>query len=65
MPLIEITLAEGRDPARLRALLHEVHCAAQHALDAPDASIRVLIREIPRTHWSAGDVTLAEREKGS
>ncbi|RSM77789.1 4-oxalocrotonate tautomerase [Kibdelosporangium aridum] len=61
MPLIEITLVEGRDPERLRDLIHEVHAAARRALDVPDANIRVVIREIPATHWAAGDVTIAER----
>jgi 4-oxalocrotonate tautomerase len=31
------------------------------SIDAPKANVRVVIREVPRTHWAAGDVTLAER----
>ncbi|MET9294664.1 tautomerase family protein [Streptomyces sp. NPDC003077] len=61
MPLIEVTLAEGREPERLRALMHQVHAAVRDTLGVPDASIRVIVREVPATHWSAGDVTLAER----
>jgi 4-oxalocrotonate tautomerase len=61
MPLVEITLAEGRSPQMLRALLHEVHAAVVRAVEVPDASVRVVIREVPPTHWSAGDVTIAER----
>lgn len=63
MPLIEVTLAEGRDPERLRRLLRQVHDAVQSALDAPSESIRVILREVPPAHWSAGDVTLAERRQ--
>ena len=61
MPLVEITLAEGRSPEMLRTLLHEVHAAVVRAVAAPDESVRVVIREVPPTHWSAGDVTLAEK----
>lgn len=61
MPLVEITLAQGRSPQMLRVLLHEVHAAVVRAVAAPDESVRVVIREVPPTHWSAGDVTLAER----
>lgn len=61
MPLIEITLSEGRSPEQLRALLHHVHRSVRDALGAPADSIRVIVREVPPTHWSAGDVTLAER----
>ena len=30
-------------------------------VDAPVESIRVVVREVPTTHWAAGDVTIAER----
>lgn len=65
MPFIDITIAEGRSPERIRALIHEVHEAARRALDAPSANIRVVVREVPRTHWAAGDVTIAERHDSS
>ncbi|MGW0710305.1 tautomerase family protein [Streptomyces sp. NPDC002643] len=61
MPLVEITLAEGRAPEQIRALLTEVHQAVHKAIDVPEASIRVVVREVPPTHWSAGGQTLAER----
>jgi 4-oxalocrotonate tautomerase len=64
MPLVEVTLAEGRTPEQLRALLHELHAAVVRAVEAPPDSVRVVIREVPATHWSAGDVTLAERRAG-
>ncbi len=61
MPLVEVTLAEGRTPAQIRALLHELHTAVVRAVGAAPASVRVIVREVPTAHWSAGDVTLAER----
>jgi 4-oxalocrotonate tautomerase len=61
VPLVEVTLAEGRTPDQLRALLRELHDAVVRAVDAPPDSVRVIIREVPATHWSAGGVTLAER----
>lgn len=64
MPLVEVTLVEGRTPEQLRGLLHEVHAAVVRAVGAPDESVRVVIREVPATHWSAGDVTIAERRAG-
>jgi 4-oxalocrotonate tautomerase len=62
MPLIEISLADGRTPEQVRALIHAVHAATRDALDADERSIRIIVREVPRTHWAAGDVTLAERD---
>ncbi len=61
MPLVEITLAEGRTPEQLRSLLSAVTAAVSESVAAPVESIRVVLREVPPTHWAAGDVTLAER----
>ncbi len=61
MPFIDVTLAEGRSPEQLRALIHELTLATHRAVGAPVESIRVVLRECPTTHWAAGDVTIAER----
>jgi 4-oxalocrotonate tautomerase len=61
MPLVEITLVEGRAPEMLRELIHEVHEAVVRAAAAPPESVRVVLREVPATHWAAGDQTIAER----
>ncbi|GEP39437.1 4-oxalocrotonate tautomerase [Nocardioides psychrotolerans] len=61
MPFIEVTLVEGRSPEQLRALISGLTQAASAAVDAPMGNIRVVIREVPPTHWAAGDVTIAER----
>lgn len=61
MPFIDVTIAEGRTEAQVRQLMHELTLAAHRALDAPIDNIRVVVREVPETRWSAGDVTVAER----
>ncbi len=61
MPLIEVTLVEGRSPAQLRTLVSALTQAAVDAVDAPLESVRVILREVPATHFAAGDVTIAER----
>jgi 4-oxalocrotonate tautomerase len=62
MPIIEVTLAEGRTPDELRRLISELTHAAHRAVGTPVANVRVIVRETPKTHFAAGDVTLAERE---
>ena len=61
MPIIDVTLAEGRTPAQLRTLVHKLTEAAVEAVDAPRDSVRVILREVPLTHFAAADVTIAER----
>lgn len=61
MPIIDVTLAEGRTPAQLRTLVHKLTEAAVEAVDAPRDSVRVILREVLLTHFVAADVTIAER----
>lgn len=60
MPIVEVT-TEGRTPAQLRTLISLVTSAVGESIDTPTESVRVIVREVPRTHFAAGDVTLAER----
>lgn len=62
MPLVEVTLVEGRSPQQLRTLISKLTHAVTTSVDAPVESVRVVVREVPRTHWAAGDVTIAERD---
>jgi 4-oxalocrotonate tautomerase len=61
MPLVEVTLVEGRSPEQLRTLITALTDAVETAVGAPRADVRVVLREVPATHWAAGDVTIAER----
>lgn len=54
MPLVQITLIEGRPPARLEDLIRAVTDAVAETLDAPRDAIRVLITQIPPDQWGIG-----------
>jgi 4-oxalocrotonate tautomerase len=61
MPLVEISLVQGRTPEQLRKLITALTDAVESSIGANREAIRVLIRELPATHWAAGDVTIAEK----
>lgn len=61
MPLIEVSIARGRSPEQLRALINELHQAAETAVGAVPENTTVIIREIEHEHWSRGNQTIAER----
>ena len=61
MPLVEVTLVEGRSDEQLRTLISRLTAAVVDAVGAPKENVRVVLREIPATHWAAGDVTIAEK----
>ena len=63
MPIAMIHIAEGRSEELKHQLLVNVTDAIAKSLNAPIESVRVLIQEIPETHWAAGGKTLAERKR--
>lgn len=58
-------MVQGRTPEQVRALISALTLAVHETVDAPVESIRVVVREVPTTHWAAGDVTIAERRARS
>ena len=62
MPLVEVTIAEGRSGDQIRNLMREVHEAVLRTVDTRPEHVRVIVREVPRTHWATGDVTLTEMD---
>jgi 4-oxalocrotonate tautomerase len=54
MPIVDITLIEGRSPDAKKKLMKAVTDAIEHAIDAPRPSIRVIIHEVPAAHFSVG-----------
>lgn len=54
MPIIDVSLIEGRSPERKAALIRELTDVAERVLEVPRASIRVLLREVPAEHWGIG-----------
>jgi len=65
VPFIDVTIVEGRTPERLRAMISKVTDAVEEQLGVQRQSVRVVVREVPATHWAAGDVTIAERTAGT
>jgi 4-oxalocrotonate tautomerase len=54
VPLIEVTMIEGRSPEAKRALMKRLTDAAEETIGAPRQSIRVVLREVPAAHWAVG-----------
>lgn len=63
MPLIEVSIARGRPPEQLRALIGELHRVAETTVGAAPENTTVIIREIQHEHWSRGNQTIAERNE--
>ncbi|MGJ9458717.1 4-oxalocrotonate tautomerase [Oceanobacillus sp. CF4.6] len=57
MPLINIQVLEGRSPEKIEALMKNVSNTVSESLDAPIENVRVIVNEVPKTHWSVGGKT--------
>ncbi len=54
MPFVQISIMEGRKPEQIEMMIDEVTQAITRSLDAPTESVRVLVTEVPKTHWGIG-----------
>lgn len=60
MPLIDISIAKGRSPEQLRALIDQVHQAAENTVNATPENITVIVREVETQLWSRTNTTIDE-----
>ncbi|MCC8395776.1 tautomerase family protein [Paraburkholderia sp. MMS20-SJTR3] len=60
MPIVHISLVEGRDDAAIKACVKAVARTVHETLGAPLSSIRVYATLTPASHWAVGDQTKDE-----
>jgi 4-oxalocrotonate tautomerase len=65
MPLIQVTMIEGRSVEMKTALMRGLTDAALEATGAPRESVRVILQEVPGLHWAVGGVPKATAPKES
>jgi len=61
MPLINIQIMEGRSDDKIKNLISNVTDTVSETLDSPEENVRVIIREVPKTHWGIGGKSAKER----
>ncbi|GGC97957.1 putative tautomerase [Thalassobacillus devorans] len=54
MPIINVQMMEGRDPEQIETLMKNLTDTVSESLGAPKENVRVLVNEVPKTHWSIG-----------
>jgi len=57
MPIVQISLVKGRDEATLKRFVKDVARTVHESLGAPMPTIRVILHEVPASHWAIGDET--------
>jgi len=57
MPIMVVHMMEGRSDEQKERLIEKLTDAAVEALDAPRQSVRIMLQEMPKTHFGVGGVT--------
>ncbi|WP_338469324.1 4-oxalocrotonate tautomerase [Niallia sp. XMNu-256] len=63
MPLIQINIMEGRPPEKVTELIANVTDTVSETLNAPKENVRVLVTEMPKTHWGIAGRPASEVRK--
>lgn len=61
MPLVQVSLIEGRPAELEEQLIAELTDAVVRVLDAPRESVRVILYGVPAERWGVGGVSKAGR----
>ena len=57
MPLIHVEIMEGRTETQVADLIKNLTTATEETLKVPRENIRVIVKEVPKTHWGIGGET--------
>lgn len=57
MPIIRVSMMEGRSAEQIEEMIKAVTEVVHRTLDAPVESVRVLVDELPKTHWGIAGKT--------
>lgn len=60
MPIINIQIAQGRTEEQIKELIHNLTNTASETLGAPKQNVRVIVTEVPKTHWGIGGTAMSD-----
>jgi 4-oxalocrotonate tautomerase len=61
MPIINVQILEGRPKEKVAEVIQNVTKTVSETLDAPVETIRVIVSEIPKTHWGKAGKPMSEQ----
>ncbi|RXT13486.1 4-oxalocrotonate tautomerase [Ammoniphilus sp. CFH 90114] len=57
MPLIQVQVLEGRSSEQISRLIQQLTISAVESLEVKPEQVRVIVNEVPKSHWGVGGVT--------
>ncbi|MBT3048655.1 MAG: 2-hydroxymuconate tautomerase family protein, partial [gamma proteobacterium symbiont of Ctena orbiculata] len=62
MPLIQATILQGRTQMQKEAFYKGITQVVSETLNVKPEQVRVIIQEVPTSHWAVAGVSIAERD---
>lgn len=56
MPIVNLQILEGRSKKQVKKVIQNITDTISVTLEVPKESVRVLVTEVPKTHWGTGGV---------
>lgn len=60
MPIVNIQVMQGRPESILKELITKVTDTVADTLEVPKERVRVIISEVPKTHWGIGGTAVSD-----
>lgn len=62
MPIINIQIMQGRPEEKIKSLIARVTDTVSEELSAPKDRIRVIVTEVPKSHWGIAGVSASDMD---
>lgn len=56
MPIINIQILQGRPEEKVKEVIQNITETVSLTLDVPKERVRVIVTEVPKTHWGIGGI---------
>jgi 4-oxalocrotonate tautomerase len=60
VPIVNIQVLQGRTPEKIKELISSVTDSVAITLEVPKDRIRVLVTEVPKSHWGIGGISVSD-----
>ncbi|MGG1661973.1 4-oxalocrotonate tautomerase [Brevibacillus sp. NRS-1366] len=60
MPFIQVQMIAGRPEEKVKELIANLTSTVCETLGAPKENVRVIVTEVPKSHWGIGGVPAAD-----
>jgi len=61
MPIVSVNIIEGRPKDKIEKVIADITETVTSTLEVPKESVRVIVTEIPKTHWGIAGESVEKR----